>query len=208
MTLPALATVADLEAALGRTLDAAQAALALKRASARVRRYTRQDLTLTAGDTATLYGGERVLRLPQRPLVVDTANPLTVTELAGMTGVEYTCVEGRDYTRVGSELTRGEPWYQPTRLMGWPWIRPAGVWTPVVRVTYSHGYADIPDDIADVVLDLAAMNLSNPENLRSVSIDDYQRTFAAETIGSAQLTRAHKDSLRQFRTPAFTVRAS
>ncbi|MEV5138431.1 hypothetical protein AB0K71_05735 [Streptomyces syringium] len=205
MALPPLATAADLEAALGRAVDTAQADLALRRASARVRRYTRQNFTFTAGETTVLRGGERVLALPARPLVVDASHPLTVVELSGMTGIEFACTEGRDFTRLGNELTRGEPWYQPTRLMGWPWNRPLGVWAPQVRVTYSHGYTEVPDDVVDVVLDLAAMNLSNPENLRSVSIDDYSRTFAAETIGGARLSASHKEDLRAYRRSAFTV---
>lgn len=206
MALPPLATAADLEAALGRTVDATQAEMALRRASARVRHHTRQDITFVAADTVVLDGGGRVLRVPQRPLVVDTDNPLTVTELFGLTATEYPCLEGRDFMRLGSELTRGDPWYAPTRLMGWPWNRPAGVWAPRIRLAYSHGYLDIPEDIVDVVLDLAAMDLSNPENLRSVAIDDYQRTFASETIGSAQLGRGHKEALRSYRQAAYSVR--
>ena len=92
--------------------------------------------------------------------------------------------------------------------MGWPYHRAQGVWAPKVRATYSHGYNQVPDDIVDVVLDLATMNLANPENLRQVSIDDYQRTFASETIGSASLTRNHKEALRPFRRSAFSVAPS
>ncbi|MFG2400769.1 hypothetical protein [Streptomyces lydicus] len=208
MALPPLATAADLAAA-GATVTGPAADMALRRASARVRKYTRQTLTLVEGETITLAGGGRVLALPQRPLVVDAAHPLTVTELSGMTGIELACIEGRDFTRLGSELTRGEPWYQPTRLMGWPWNRPSGVWAPQVRVTYSHGYAEVPDDVVDVVLALAVMSLANPQNLRSEAIDDYQRTFAAETIGGgATLSRDHMDALRPYRRAAFTVAPS
>jgi hypothetical protein len=207
VTLPLLATVADLEAALQRTLDPTQAALAIKRASGRVRRYTRQDLSFVSQDTVLLDGGDSILTVPQRPLVVDAQNPLTVVELADFSGVEYTAVENRDFTRLGNELQRGYPWYGTrTRLMGWPWNRALGVWTPRVRITYSHGYQTIPDDIEDVVLDLAAMNLTNPQGLRQESIDDYSRTFAAETIGGAQLTKDHKDDLRPYRRSAFSVR--
>lgn len=211
MALPLLATVADLEDAMQRptgSLDTTQATLALRRASARVRRYTRQDLSFVAGDTIEIPGGEKVLRVPQRPLVVDGSNPLTVTELADFSGIEWEALEGRDYSRLGSELTRGYPWQAPSRLMGWPWNRPLGVWAPKIRLIYSHGYADIPDDILDVVLDLATMTLSNPENLRSVAIDDYSRTFASETIGGAALTKQHKEDLRPYRVAAFSVRAS
>lgn len=204
MALPPLATAADLVDA-GAIGETAQLEMALRRASARVRRYTRQDITFVASETVYLTGGERVLRLPQYPLVVDADHPLTATEIADFSGIEWLAVENRDYSRLGNELTRGYPWQAPSRLMGWPWNRPQGVWSPKVRVTYSHGYAEVPDDILDVVLGLAAMNLANPENLRSVSIDDYSRTFASETIGGATLTKAQKDELRPFRRTAFSV---
>jgi len=199
-----LATQADLEAALQRTLDPAQAAMALRRASARVRKYTRQTLSLVENDTVTLPGNGRVLWLPQRPLIVDDTHPLSVVELFGITDVEYACLEKRDYSRVGTQLTRGEAWWTPTRLMGYPWLRPQGVWAQRVRVTYSHGYSEIPDDIVDVVLDLASMAMTNPQGLRSESIDDYSRTFAAETIGGPQLTADHREALRPYRAGAFS----
>lgn len=204
MALPPLATAVDLESAGATGTDAALE-MALRRASARVRRYTRQDITFVANETITIPGGERVLWLPQYPLVVDAANPLTVVEVADFSGVEWTAIEDRDYSRIGNELTRGYPWQAPNRLMGWPWNRAAGIWGPKVRVTYSHGYDEIPDDIVDVVVDLATMNLANPENLRQVGIDDYQRTYASETIGSARLTKQHKEDLRPYRRSAFSV---
>lgn len=208
MALPPLATAADLEAA-GATGTAEAMDLALRRASARVRRYTRQDITFVADETVVLSGGERVLRLPQYPLLVDGSHTLTVVEIADFGGVEWTAIEDRDYSRLGNELTRGYPWQAPTRLMGWPWSRTQGIWAPKVRVTYSHGYDEVPDDIVDVVLDLATMNLSNPNNLRAeeVAIDDYSRsrTYAAETIGGARLSKSHKEDLRSYRRPAFSV---
>ncbi|WP_432136829.1 hypothetical protein [Streptomyces sp. bgisy154] len=204
--------MADLEAAMQRdtgSLPVAAAELALRRASARVRRYTKQDFTFAADDTIEVPGGERVLTVPQRPLVVDATHTLTVVEIEVPGSVEVTLVENRDFTRLGNELTRGYPWYSPTRTMGWPWRQQQGVWAPTVRLTYSHGYLDeIPDDVLDIVLDLASMNLSNPENLRSISIDDYARTFASETIGNAALTLGHKADLRVYRRSTFSVAPS
>jgi hypothetical protein len=200
-----LATHADLEAALQRSLDPGQAAMALRRASARVRKYCRQQFTLVENETVTLPGGGRVLRLPQRPLVVDDSHPLTVVELFGIADQEYQALEGRDFTRIGSELTRGEQWWAPTRLIGWPFMRPMGIWAQRVRVTCSHGDTEVPDDVVDVVLDLAQMSMTNPQGLRSESIDDYSRTFAAETIGGAQLTPEHREALRQYRGGSFSV---
>lgn len=204
MALPPLATAADLAAAGATGSDEAME-LALRRASGRVRRYTRQDFTFVADDTVELAGGERVLRLPQYPLVVDDGHLLTVAEVADFGGVEWTAIEDRDYTRLGNELTRGYPWQAPTRLMGWPWNRPQGIWAPRVRVTYSHGYGEVPDDVVDVVLDLATMNLSNPGNLREVAIDDYRQVFASESIGGARLSKSQKEDLRPYRRPAFSV---
>ncbi|WP_137991263.1 hypothetical protein [Streptomyces vilmorinianum] len=207
MALPPLATVAELEAAMQRepgSLSVSSAELALRRASARVRNYTRQAITFVANDTVDLAGGDRVLVLPQRPLVVDASHPLTVVELGDFAGIDELAVEGRDFTRLGNELTRGYPYYAPTRLMGWPWPQ-RGVWAPRVRVTYSHGEAETPDDVLDIVLDLASLNMTNPGNLRSVAIDDYSRTFASETIGNARLTAAHKADLRSYRRPALSV---
>ncbi|MGE7432762.1 hypothetical protein [Kitasatospora sp. NPDC001175] len=206
-TLPPLAQVADLEAAMQRTIDPMQGALAIRRASARVRRYTRQTITFVSQETIILPGGDRVLRLPDRPLIVDANNPLTVVELADLGGVQITCIEGRDYLRLGDELTRGYPWYAPGRLMGWP-RRNLGVWAPRVQITNSHGYQDVPDDIEDVVLDLATMNLTNPQGLRQEVIDDYSRTFASETIGGAVLTDAHKEALAPYRVELTSVRPS
>jgi hypothetical protein len=205
VSLPLLAQQADLEAALQRTLDPTQAAMALRRASARVRKWCRQDFTFTAQDTVTVPGGGRILQLPQRPAVVDDSNPLTVVELWGISGLPYTAVEGRDFTRIGSELTRGQPWWEPSRLMGWGRSHMTGAWAPRVTLTYSHGYQEIPDDVADVVLGLAQMNMTNPQGLRSEAIDDYNRTFAAETIGNAELTPQMKDDLRQYRGSTFSV---
>jgi hypothetical protein len=201
-----LATQADLEAALQRSLDPTQAAMALRRASARVRKYTRQEFTFVENDTIVLPGNTRVLCLPQRPLVIDDTHPLTVVELFGITDQEYPALEGRDFTRIGSELTRGEQWWAPTRLMGWPWLRPQGIWAQRVRFIYSHGYVgEFPDDVVDVVLDLASMAMTNPQGLRSESIDDYSRTFASETIGGPQLTQEHKEALHPYRVGAFSV---
>lgn len=206
MSFPPLASVADLEAHLGRSLSPAQAEVAIRRASARVRAYTRQTITLVVNDTIEVAGGDRVLRVPQRPLVVDGTHLLTVVELADFGGFELPLVEGVDYVRLGDKLTRGYPTYGTTRLMGWPWTRVLGVWAPRVRLTYSHGHTSVPDDIMDIVLDLATTNVTNIAGLRSESIDDYAVTYATETVGSARLNTDHKDALRPYRAGAFSVR--
>lgn len=207
MALPSLATAAD----LGSTADAASAAdvdLALRWASGRVRRYTGQTISFVAGDTVEVPGGERELVVPQRPLVVDATHTLTVVEIEVPGSTEVTLTENTDFTRLGNVLTRGYPWYAPTRTMGWPWRQQRGVWAPTVRLLYSHGNLEIPDDVVEIVVDLAKMNLANPENLRSIAIDDYSRTFASETIGGARLTREQRNDLKPYRRAVFSVAPS
>jgi hypothetical protein len=58
------------------------------------------------------------------------------------------------------------------------------VWAPRVQVTYSHGYATMPDDLVALCLDVAQALYSNPDGLRSVTLDDYSETRATELLGA------------------------
>lgn len=207
----ALATPAQLASRLQMDVDTASAELALAGASGFVRAIARQTFSFVSQETVILRGTEQVLRLPQRPAVVDTgSNLLTVVELAEFGGVELTMVEDRDYSRVGNELSRGYPWWGTnTRLMGYPRTRPLGVWAPRVQVTYSHGYATIPDDVVAVVLDAASVIYDNPTGLRSFSIDDYSETKASEVLGAAMVESiAVKLGITGRRKRSFSIRTA
>lgn len=200
MSLPNLASIIDLQAYMQQpSLDDGTAAVALRVASATIRRFTRQTITLVSGESVDLEGGERVLKLPQRPVVTGPGHPLTVAELPGASGVEVPVAEGTDFVRYGSELRRGQPLYGQSRLSGWPYGRPLGIWADRVRVTYSHGYAEIPDDIVGVCLDLAAATLSNPNRLRSETVGGESVTYTVETFGTGSLTSDHRQILRGYR---------
>lgn len=185
-----LATLDDLAARLGvevDDLDVAQAQTALANASGIVRSLAgppRQDLEFVAQETVILRGGTRVLALPQRPEVVNDDNPLTVVELGDFGAVDFVCVEGRDFERLGGELNRGHPWWRTSKLMGWPYNRPLGTWAQKVQVTYSHGYPRIPEEIKAVTLDVAQMLHDNPKGLRSVRIDDFSEDYSSEALGA------------------------
>jgi hypothetical protein len=209
--MTALATPAQLTSRLQQgTLDAAAAQLAVDHGSGLVRAIGRQQYDFVSQETVVLSGGERQLTLPQRPLVVDTGpNLLTVVELGEFGGINVPMVEDRDYSRIGNELTRGYPWWwnSTQRLMGYPRARPLGVWTPRVRVTYSHGYQTVPDDIVSVVLDAAAVLYDNPTQLRSFTIDDYTETKATEVLGAAMVQAiADKLGTTGRRRRAFSIR--
>ncbi len=209
MALPLLATVDELTDYLQQSVPLAPgpAQLALRLASAAIRRHTKQMISFVAGETITTMGGERVLRLPQRPVVVDADNPLTVVELVDGTGLEIPATEERDFLRYGAELHRGQAW--PTsRLMGFPRRYPAGIWAPRVKVTYSHGYEEIPDEIVGIALDLAAASMSNPRRLRSEASGAVSVTYTVETFGTGSLTSDHRAILRDFKRNTLSVRLS
>lgn len=193
--MAALATATQLASRLQQDVDASTAQDALTAASGFVRSISRQTFDFVSQETVVLAGGVKKLVLPQRPAVVDTgANPLTVVELGDFGGVNFVCLDGRDYVRLGEELTRGQPWYYTVRTLGWPYTRVRGVWAPRVQVTYSHGYTTIPDEVVGVVLDAASALYDNPTALSSVRIDDYSETKAAQVLG-VQLVMSIRDKL-------------
>ncbi|CAL9596602.1 hypothetical protein [Streptomyces sp. enrichment culture] len=209
MALPLLASVEELQDYLQQTVPLAPgpAQLALRLASAAIRRHTKQTISFVAGETITTMGGERVLKLPQRPVVVDADNPLTVIELVDASGLEIPAIEERDFLRYGSELHRGEAWPR-SRLMGFPRRHPAGIWADRVKVTYSHGYQEIPDEIVGIALDLAAASMSNPRRLRSETSGAVSVTYTVETFGTGSLTSDHRAILRDFKRSTLSVRLS
>lgn len=187
MALPAFATAAELAAVMQTPIDSAAADLALASASAVIRRWTRQTITQVIDDTVTL----RVIRcdelvLPQRPVV-------SVSE------VKVNALVLNDWVLSGDRLLRTGGWH---RLPGTTTYPDPGL----VQVTYTHGWAEVPDDVRAVCLDLASATLSNPSMLRQEAIDDYSRTFAAESLGLGGLTAAHKEILREFRPGWGSVR--
>lgn len=197
MALPLLAEVDQLASRLQRTdLNADWATQVLTDASGLVRDISRQTISFVENDTVELAGGDRVLRLPQRPVFVDGTHPITVVELGDFGGIDVNLVEHRDWERNGDELTRAYPWYwQRQRLMGWPYNRPVGTWMPRVRVTYSHGENPVSDSTVAIVLDVAQALITNPDGLRSRTVGGYSETYDVEHLRS-RLSADLIDSIR------------
>jgi hypothetical protein len=211
--MTALATPSQLASRLQMDVDTSSAQDAVDQATGFVRSIGRQWYAFVSQETVVLRGDERVLTLPERPLVVDAGpNLLTVVEVGEFGGTDIAMVEDRDYSRVGNELTRGYPWWWATtsqRLMGYPRARPLGVWAPRVRVTYSHGYATVPADVVSIVLDVAAVLYDNPTAKRAFQIDDYSETKASELLGAAMVQMvADKLGVAGRRRRAFSIRTT
>ena len=187
-----LASVADLEARMGRSLpvdEVGRATSILSGVSANVRSYTGQSFTEDE-TTARLRVKSGRIRFPQRPVTA----VVSVESTAGVPLV-FTWDAG-DTLMLGSAVTAFD--YEP--------FRTAPTW---VDVTYTHGYATTPADVAEVVIAAAARAFgvgSGSEGLASQSIDGYSesRTPAA-VAGPLGLLAEERKILDRYRVRGGTV---
>lgn len=184
--MASLATVEQLEKRLQRQVDdVVTAQQNLDHASGLVRAIGRQPFSFVSQETVELPGNVQTLTIPGGPMVVDGSNPLTVVEVGEFGSLDFTAIEGRDFSRLGNELRRGHPFWLNTRFQGWPYNYPMGVWAPKVRVTRSHGSMVVHPDVVSIVLDVAQSLQENPKGLRSWQVPEYSETYATELLGSA-----------------------
>lgn len=180
--MTAFASVPELGLLLGEDFDPARAdlaAMALDQATAAIRSFTGQTISAVANDTVTLDGnGQPTFRLPEFP--VTAVASVTVDGIA----LSY-APDAYDYmwTRSGV-LTRRN-------------ARDWGTNPQSIVVTYSHGYAVIPDEIKAACLQLAARAMTNPLGMRSESIGSYSGTYG----DTATATDPILDALNTYRVP-------
>ncbi len=164
------ATIADVEAFLQLELTGEQTVAverALTEATAAIRNYCRQHISLVEDDEVVLYpfGGWRLF-LPELPVLA-----VSVVEQDG------TALTADDYIWERSGILRR---YPDAR-----WV--AGNTT--VRVVYDHGYAEIPDDIVAVATraaarafqaGLRAAETAGTPGIASKSLGDFSVSYATE----------------------------
>jgi hypothetical protein len=161
MTTP-LATEAELEAHLRRTLDPASAALALAGGSGAVRDYCRWGIS-RADETLVVDGtGGGYLLLPTLHLV-------SVAEVR----VDGTVLTAGDYTWSASGQL-----YRPA---GWPRILRG------VEVDCVHGYEPVPDTPRLVALEHAARIYDNPQRVASKSVGGVSESYDLSELEMGQL---------------------
>lgn len=168
--MAAFCTIADLEAFLQVAIGSPNlpATAAIAAASAAIQNYTRQRLELVAGDalTFTVHPASRVILLPEQP----------VTAIASVVEDGTTLVVGDHYrwTAAGVLERVGRAW--------------ATGWRKVV-VTYTHGYAAIPDDVKAVCIraasrayqaGLRAAASNAIPGIASEQLPDYSVTFTPD----------------------------
>lgn len=188
-----LFTLTELASYLQRDLDTASATLARAAAQSIVRGYCKQELT-DADYTAVILPIEPVdwswgVYLPERPVTA-------VTSVA-VNGTVY--VEGTDYAWDGySDLIR---------LRYRVFSTDAFQVEPHAVVSYSAGFATVPETVKAVALAVASRQYDNPTGNRSVQLDDYAATKAGadEDLAGASLLAGEKLILRDFKRRAGTV---
>lgn len=167
--------IADLVAWLQIDIPQAKQAAAtrcIREASAMIQNYCRQTLAAVANDAATLDGnGTTRLALPQLPV---TAIVSVVEDGEALDSDEYTLGQHGLLHRVNRVWPRG---------------------VQNIVVTYNHGYATTPDDIAAVCAraagrayqaGLRADEMGGIPGVASTSLGDYAVAFGGESGGGQE----------------------
>lgn len=194
------ATVPDLELVIQQEIvgpdKLAAAEFALLTVSSAIRNYCRQHISLVEDDVIVLDALSRGRRiyLPEMPVVAVSA----VVE----NGVALAVTDAYQLLRHGGALYRvGQPWY-------------FGVQT--LAVTYTHGWAVIPDDLMTVCAraasrlyqaGLRAADTAGVPGVVSKTLGDFSVTFGGESVvegtmgasGARMLLLSEKDLLNKYR---------
>lgn len=188
----ALATLDDLNRRLKTVVassDVVRADSILTDVSASVRRFCGQDFTqATTTDRLAVRRGR--VRLPQWPVTAVSA----VADI-NANPVLFSWVDG-DIVTLSQNLDSFtfEPWSNGFTH---------------VDVTYTHGYAILPDDIVGIVCQIAARVLGSPpeqSGKQSEEIGDYSYSLgAAAAAGPVGLLPAEREALTAFRRPGAAV---
>ncbi|MET9158285.1 mobile element protein [Streptomyces parvulus] len=154
-----LADPAELAVKLGREADDPQLLWALKQASRRFRGQVHHPVTLVTDDEVTLDGnGRESLLLP--------VWPTTAVAQVLLDGVELT--EGTDYSWSDAGILRRLGCHRwPDRLR-------------CITVVYTHGWADTPEDIQEVILERAEAAFTIPVGVQSKAVGGQSVTFGAQ----------------------------
>lgn len=154
----ALATIADVEARLGRSLTAGettQATAWLADASAMFVQRAVQKFEVSES-TVRLFPRDGIVRLVQRPVI----------EIISVTDIDGAEI---DYTYDGHQS-----------------IYELGTYSPVI-VNYEHGSATIPDDVVAVVAGMVVRTLLVPDDaaagIQQQSVGPFSQSFAAWAVG-------------------------
>lgn len=142
------------------TEDRVRAHRLIEHATGMVQHAARQRFELVTDDEIGLMPtGTRLLLLPELPVVDITS----VNAVGSLDEESYT-------------FTRSGLLYHNT-----------GRWNTVTTVVYTHGYDPIPDDVAAMVVDIAARAWQNPRSVLSEQIGTYSARYPNNRTGLSLL---------------------
>lgn len=204
----ALASVADLEARLGRDLDTdqqlARASALLDDASATVRAYTGQQFTRSTTTDRVTPPRKGPVLLPQQPVndVTAVASVLGVTQQFLFDGLNLYV----GAYLAGVVVNLAAAYYDGGRYYeGFARRQP-------IDVTYDHGYTVIPGEIVAVVCQIAGRAMGRPledSGVQQESIGGYAYTTGvAAAAGGVGMLRDERTVLDAYRRQAGVVFAS
>lgn len=212
MSLPDLATLDDVAAFLQRELtplEITNGARLITMASGLVRRYTRQNITQVVDDVVTMPGNwSNVLDLPQRPV---TAVSSVTMNGATMPSTQWRLVDDRLFvgtgswqTDYGTMLWGGPALYGPAGSVNGPQATGASWQGPQARVqvTYTHGFAEVPADVTNVVAGMVALAIASPVGVNSEQVGGYKVAYTRSEGGSMAIQPADKEILNFYRKRA------
>lgn len=187
--MAALATVED-AAEFGYILDPVLGPGYLNRASERVRNYTGQTISRVIDDAQDIPVRNLVAFMPQLP-----ADKPTVVKFDGVTFLENSAWY---WDPIEMRLCGINPYITSANFSGWWWRHN----DRYVTVTYSHGYATVPDRIKEIVSSIAFRMANTPSaaegGTRQEGAGGVNITYASEALSSgANLTASEKAALDQ-----------
>lgn len=177
MALPDLATAADLSARGIDTSNSALVAAMLAAASAAIRE--------AAGSAISEQTSTVTLTAPEGPWLRLPAQPVTAVSAVEIDGADVT-----DWT-----LANGALW----RSCGWRSCEPV-----LVTVTFTHGLAEVPADIVNLVCMFAAAGMAEASDgsragVVGERIDDYSVQYAQGAEASSSALEVPERTARMLR---------
>ncbi|MDF3280919.1 hypothetical protein [Gordonia sp. N1V] len=147
-----LAQPSDVTAIAGDGFDSATVASAISWASSIVRDYTKQQFDLVENDVEIVTPHGYSATLAQIPVVaVSMVEAKSIDPVTG--AASYATITAWDWAPNGIVYCT-----KRSVMGGWPqYMLPGGL-----RVTYTHGFATVPEDITSVCARLAFQFMTNP----------------------------------------------
>lgn len=192
----ALATLTDLHR-LGYTSPKITPGYVM-RASTRIRSFARQKVSKVVDDTVILPMAHP-LYLPQRP-VISVSKVEAVYFDDTLTVIPASAWQLRNNIVYGIGCRLGWHCCGADCCEDWPWNGWYVRLSDFVKVTYTHGYDPIPDDIVDVVGSVAERIAHQPKGgayVTSHKIDDFAETFGDQTQHASGLLPGEENTVKR-----------